>query len=494
VLTHSLTYALIETADPAGTRAGLTAPAPATRRAALIALDQMPNGGLQASTIAPLLESPDALLSDTAWWIAARHPQWGPQVVAPLEKALAASAPGEPQQAVILDRLTKFAAHDGVSGLIASAASGSVSWSRSTALKAMAAATPKQLPATWVTALQQMLTGTDAEATRQALAAVRSSAISRASGGAFQDLLLTLARDSARPVDIRLEALAAFQAAAPPNPALPSGTFDALRAGLQPAAAAAVRANAAFVVERTTLTTEELTTVADAIESAGPLYAPRLLGAFVRSKDDAAARALIAALGKPTAQASVRPDALRAVLANYSEAVRSEARPLLASLDAATNRQGQRLEQLLAAMQPGDVRRGQQVFNSSKVACTSCHAIGYVGGKIGPDLTRIGEVRTERDLLESIVFPSASFARGYEPVSVTLKDGGSVNGVLRSESSEDVLIVSADGRETRVLRRDIGTLQPGTMSLMPQGLDQQMTPGELSDLIAFLKATRWGAQ
>jgi len=230
------------------------------------------------------------------------------------------------------------------------------------------------------------------------------------------------------------------------------------------------------------------------LTTTGPLYAPRLLAAFGKSKDDAAGRALIAALSRSKAQASVRPDALRVVLANYSDAVRSEAKPLLASLEADNNRQAQRLEQLLTSMQPGDVRRGQQVFNSTKVACTSCHAIGYVGGKIGPDLTRIGEVRTERDLLESIVFPSASFARGYEPVSVTLKDGGSVNGVLRSESSEDVLIGAADGRETRLLRRDIATLQPGTMSLMPQGLDQQMTPAELSDLIAFLKATRWGAQ
>ena len=85
VLTHSLVYALIETGDVAGTRAALTASSPATRRAALIALDQMNSGDLQPAAIAPLLESPEPLLSDTAWWIAARHPQWGSVVVAPLE-------------------------------------------------------------------------------------------------------------------------------------------------------------------------------------------------------------------------------------------------------------------------------------------------------------------------------------------------------------------------------------------------------------------------
>ena len=73
---------------------------------------------------------------------------------------------------------------------------------------------------------------------------------------------------------------------------------------------------------------------------------------------------------------------------------------------------------LLPALQGGDVGRGQAVFNSEKAACYGCHAIGYMGGRIGPDLTRIGQVRSERDLLEAVVFPNASFARGYEPVVI----------------------------------------------------------------------------
>ena len=275
--------------------------------------------------------------------------------------------------------------------------------------------------------------------------------------------------------------------------ALPQGTFDAVRAGLDPSAPAAARANAAFIVERTTLQSDELAAVADALPTAGPLYTPRLLAAFGKTKDDSAGRALVAGLSRSRTHGSIRADALRAVLANYSEAVRSEAQPLLAALDTDAARQGQRLEQLLAAMQPGDVRRGQQVFNSAKVACLSCHAIGYVGGRIGPDLTRIGEVRTERDLLEAVVFPSASFARGYEPVTVKLKDASVVNGVLRSESGEDILVMTADNREMRIARREIAELQPGSVSLMPQGLDEQMTRSELADLIAFLKATRSGS-
>ena len=55
ILEHSLTYALIEIDDPAATRAGLQSDRPWTRRAALIALDQMDGGGLEPTKIAALL-------------------------------------------------------------------------------------------------------------------------------------------------------------------------------------------------------------------------------------------------------------------------------------------------------------------------------------------------------------------------------------------------------------------------------------------------------
>ena len=96
-------------------------------------------------------------------------------------------------------------------------------------------------------------------------------------------------------------------------------------------------------------------------------------------------------------------------------------------------KQRARLEELLATLQGGDVRRGQAVFNSTKASCSACHAIGYMGGNVGPDLTHIAKIRNERDLLESIVFPSASIVRSYEPVAIATKDGKLFNGLIRRE-------------------------------------------------------------
>jgi putative heme-binding domain-containing protein len=130
------------------------------------------------------------------------------------------------------------------------------------------------------------------------------------------------------------------------------------------------------------------------------------------------------------------------------------------------------------------------VFNSPKAACASCHAIGYLGGNLGPDLTRIGQTRTERDLLEAVVFPSASFVRSYEPVTVATKDGKVLNGLVRRDAADEVVLATGANEEARIARGDIDEMRPGTVSVMPAGLDQQLTTQDIADLLAFLKACK----
>ena len=130
------------------------------------------------------------------------------------------------------------------------------------------------------------------------------------------------------------------------------------------------------------------------------------------------------------------------------------------------------------------------MFNGTKAQCASCHKIGYVGGLVGPDLTRVGGIRTERDLLESIVFPSASFVRSYEPVRVTTAAGRTLNGVLKKDAPDEIVLAVAADKEERVARPDVETIAPSSVSVMPAGLDQQLTVQELADLVAFLKACR----
>ena len=100
-------------------------------------------------------------------------------------------------------------------------------------------------------------------------------------------------------------------------------------------------------------------------------------------------------------------------------------------------------------------------------------------------------MRNERDLLEAIVYPSASFVRSYEPMIVATKSGEEFNGVLRKDSAEEVILATGPNTEQRLARADITDMRPGTVSVMPSGLADQLTREEMADLLAFLKATRW---
>ena len=112
------------------------------------------------------------------------------------------------------------------------------------------------------------------------------------------------------------------------------------------------------------------------------------------------------------------------------------------------------------------------------------------GGNVGPDLTKVGQVRSERDLLEAIVYPSASLIRSNEPVVVATADGKVLNGLLRNETSDEILLVTGANQEARIPRADIEEIRPSSVSVMPAGLDQQLSTQELADLVAFLRACR----
>ena len=181
---------------------------------------------------------------------------------------------------------------------------------------------------------------------------------------------------------------------------------------------------------------------------------------------------------------------LRPRLERFGQEVRSRAETLYATINVDSGKQKARLEELLPQLAGGDVRRGQIVFHSSKAACLTCHAVGYVGGIVGPDLTQIGKIRAERDLLEAIVYPSLSLVRSYEPITVATRSGKVFNGLLKKDASDELVLVTGANQEERVARADVEEMRPGTVSVMPAGLDQQLTRQELADLLAFLKSRR----
>ena len=490
-LEHSVTYALIEIADPTSTATGLQASSSRAKRIALIALDQMDGGGLKPEAVISLFASTDPLLKETAWWIAGHHQDWGGALAAFFKTELSSTRLSATERDDLQQKLVQFGENRAIQDLLGTMVDGAVSKDdRLVALRAMSKTRAKEMPASWLAPIVRALSAEDVDLTRQALSVARAVPVSQLAAAELTTVLQRIAGNGSTPLDLRLEALAAVPGGLS---SVDSNTFDALRSGLQSTQTAAIRVAAASVVEKAKLDRQQLLALAGLMRSSGPLELSRLLPAFDQGSDEALGLELVAALKQSKARSSVRADVLRPRLAKYPPSVQKAGEALLASLDVDAAKQGQRLEALLTSLQGGDIRRGQAVFNSPKAACMSCHAIGYMGGKIGPDLTRIGQVRSERDLLEAIVFPSASFARGFESVVVTTETGETHSGVVRSDLTDAVVLATAAGAETRILRRDIVDMQPGTVSVMPPGLDEQLTRQELADLVAFLKATRSGA-
>jgi putative heme-binding domain-containing protein len=113
-----------------------------------------------------------------------------------------------------------------------------------------------------------------------------------------------------------------------------------------------------------------------------------------------------------------------------------------------------------------------------------------LGRAIGPDLSKIGAIRTERDLLESILFPSNTLARDYEAHIIETSGGETITGVIRSHTAEGLLVVDVAGQERNVPHGSITGNTTLTTSLMPMGLDTTLPEQELLDLVAYLRSLR----
>jgi putative membrane-bound dehydrogenase-like protein len=488
-LEHSLTFALIEIADREATQIGLMSKNLLTRRAALIALDQMEGGRLEAGAVAADLVSSDRRIKETASWIAGRHPDWGGALAGFLRDRLNAKNLPAAEKEELVRQLARLAKATPVQELLAERLgdSGAPSEVRQTALKAMAQAGLKETPAAWVIGLAKTLTQTDADTLREAVATARALRLTKEQAQQLIPALRRIGGSTENALHVRLTALAAIS---PGLDKVEPDLFAFLRAQLGSDQPVAVRSVATDVVARSKLTAEQLSVLAESLKGVGPMEIDRLLEAFTQSTDESVGRRLVAALKAAPARSSLRVETLKPRLAKYSAQIQQEAQEIYEALSVDAAKQQARLEELLATVANGDARRGHAVFNSPKAACVSCHAIGYLGGNVGPDLTHIGKIRNARDLLESIVFPSASFVRSYEPVLVTTKTGKFYNGLVRKDAPDEVVLATGANEEVRIARDTIEEMQPSKVSVMPSGLDQQLSPQELADLVAFLMACK----
>jgi putative membrane-bound dehydrogenase-like protein len=483
-LEHALLYALIEIADREASVKGLQDPSPFVRRGALIALDQMEGGNLTRDQVTPLLNTSDPALQQTALAIMTRRPGWASETIDLLGDWLRQDNLDPARQESLRGALLAFSKEKPVQDLVGRAlhAHTTPAGTRLLLLETMAQAPLPKLPDSWVKELGALLGRRDHRVVRQAIAVLRAARLAD-----FDEGLRALARDEARPVDVRIAAVAAL---APRLTTLEPTLYELLLGRLDREVPPLERLAAAQALAGAHLDDAQLEGLTRVLATAGGLELPHLLAPYEHTPTTAVGKGLVEALARSPGLTSLTPDALRRTLQGYPAEVRDAAGPLLKRLAPDAEQQKARLAELEPLLAGGDRGRGREVFFGKKATCGLCHAVRGEGGQIGPDLSTIGAIRSGRDVLESIVFPSTSFARGYEPYVVATRSGTVHTGTLARETAEAVYLHTADRSEIRVMRADIDTIEPGRVSIMPQGLDAQLGRQELSDLLAFLQSLK----
>lgn len=304
----------------------------------------------------------------------------------------------------------------------------------------------------------------------------------------FDGKLQSIANDAKRPQPLRLRALDSMS-----SRKLTEETFALLLATLmEPASSSGAKIQAAGMLARSGLSKEQRGVLTPALASVGPIELKELLALLRSTKDVAEVRAMAGELAKNPSLVSQQESVYRTALSSHPPEIFELT--VLPSFIKATEAIDARKRELAPladkAVTKGDASAGKAVFESGRGTCIACHQVAGKGRNIGPDLSHIGAIRTERDLLESILFPSNTLARDYEAHVFETSAGETITGVIRSHTAEGLLVVDVAGQEKTIPHAQLVSDTQLVASLMPMGLDQTLPEKDLLDLVAWLRSLK----
>ena len=505
---HALIYALIEIDAPDATSQSLalkdfptstTAQSPQASqriRGGLIAMEQMKPGELTAESVLPLLNASHPPLRLTALEIAQRHPDWSKQALDSLKPWLNNDTVRKQRSQVATGLLSSHLNDKSFQQLIGKTLNDPATTATTHHWLMSTIATGRSLPLleSWVKPIEELLASDNSESLSLGISVAQAMKTDR-----FNNRLTELASRPATPAILRVAALGAAsgngaqwddRAFKTLTQLVARPTSDKVETESAGEVSATDSAQAAQMLGSASLTKEQLLQLAPLLEQAGPLELRDLVRPFQRNSSLETRGAFLTSLEQSRAFLSLPYQAFSDIIKGYQPELLPRANALLDKLKEKDDQQVKRLDQLLPLLASGNAKRGQALFANEKTKCAICHQINGKGGKIGPDLSNIGNNRNSRDLLESIVFPSASLVRQYEPFTVVTAQGRVLTGLISRETTSAIYVQQQAGEPVMVAREDIEELVPSTVSIMPKGLEQALGEQDLADLIAYLKTLK----
>lgn len=135
----------------------------------------------------------------------------------------------------------------------------------------------------------------------------------------------------------------------------------------------------------------------------------------------------------------------------------------------------------------GTPENGERIFQKT---CRTCHMVNGTGGELGPDLSRIGSGRPRAALTKKIRTPSDKIRPGYEPVTLVLRSGQRIRAVKKNEDEFSIQVMDMRQRVQGYLKADLTEVVADKQSVMPAYGPDQLSPGDLDDLLSYLSTLR----
>jgi putative heme-binding domain-containing protein len=479
---HAVILALIEGGDVEPVRKRLLHH-PAEAAACAIALDQRKSlSNEDAQMIFRLTSSDDSNASKIALEILRNHPEWS-DVGAPwLEEQFLSG--NDLQLQAIAPILVQWSSHTSVQRLVQSWIGKASTWSdaqRDCLIQVLAGSVDRPLPASWAEPLARWIDTVDSDHPLTDIVAKLQFGENRAI------IAAALARQIARHESAEPRTWLVWSRGMPVGASLAKDQEKLLVAECLDGPSEN-RSLALATLQRIQLTDRGVASeLIRGLGRLGPLELPQALDGLLRMNQPEVDEELLAKLESIEGAKSLNIDRTISLLRNREPKAIESWRESLTRMQQPPADIAAVVDRWMTELPAGDPKQGYHVFRSDKGACSACHRIGYVGGNVGPVLSQIGRTRSRRDLIEAIAFPSARLEQSYRSTKIQTREGEILNGLIVAQNEQSITLQIAADRRITVQREEIEASEPSSVSIMPAGLDQQLTRQELADLIAFLE-------
>ncbi|SIR02845.1 DUF7133 domain-containing protein [Maribacter ulvicola] len=242
-----------------------------------------------------------------------------------------------------------------------------------------------------------------------------------------------------------------------------------------------VRTVAVGLLSKLNLSKEKLPNIVDPIFKKGSLSEQQRMLNVLGDLPDVKSNAILTSLIDKASKSQLN----QGILLDLMESVKATENPkLIAQLDK-LKKAGFSTDSFQETLYGGNWWAGRTVFNNNPTAqCVRCHSVNGSGGEVGPKLDNIGNILDRQQLLEALIEPSVRLAPGYGTVTLTLKDGQKVQGVLIEENNKEVLLRTSEAEPLRIPLMRIAKRE-NSMSAMP-AMGRMISRRELRDLIEYL--------